>query len=109
MENIALLLWILPLSLISLQVYRSLTDPLNSFPGPPLAKFTNLWRFIDVWAGRADLTQQALHKKHGRYVRLGPNCLSITDPAAIKSVYTTRNAFPKVSYCWRVYRIFRSH
>ena len=81
---------------VSVLVLGFYTSPLKSIPGPFLARFTDLWRLLDVWIGRADLTQQALHKRYGRYVRLGPKFLSTTDPAAIKDLYTTRNAFPKV-------------
>lgn len=84
--------------LVSWITTRNRRSPLRSIPGPWLAKYTNAWRFFDVWLGRADLTQQALHKKHGRYVRLGPNFLSITDPDAIRDVYAFHNAHPKSEF-----------
>jgi hypothetical protein len=68
----------------------------KSVPGPFFASFTNLWRLIDVHRGRADLTLRALHEKHGPLVRVGPNCISVADPAEIKTIYGITRLFPKV-------------
>jgi hypothetical protein len=69
---------------------------LNKYPGPFFARFTNLWRFLDVLGRRAEVTHQALHKKHGDVVRLGPNVLSFGNPRAIKSIYGLNKGFTKV-------------
>jgi len=72
------------------------SSPLKSIPGPFLAKFTNLWRFFDVWGGRAELTLRLLHQKHGSAVRIGPNIVSLSDPRLIKTIYSTRGEYLKV-------------
>lgn len=69
---------------------------LNKHPGPFLASLTNWWRFFDVYGRRADITHQALHKKHGDVVRLGPNLLSFADPKALKVIYGLNKGFIKV-------------
>ena len=60
---------------------------LNRFPGPLLAKFSQLWLFLDTKRGHHHETIIELHKKHGNIVRLGPNVVSLADPANIKVVY----------------------
>lgn len=70
---------------------------LNKYPGPFLASLTDWWRFFDVYGQRPDITHQALHKKHGDVVRLGPNTLSFSDPKALKTIYGLNKGFIKVS------------
>ena len=71
-------------------------SPLKSIPGPLLAKYTNLWRFFDVWGGRSELTLRMLHQKYGSAVRIGPKVVSLSDPALIKTIYSTRGEYVKV-------------
>ncbi|KAJ6024275.1 cytochrome P450, partial [Penicillium herquei] len=75
--------------------WNFLTSPVNSFPGPWPARFTNLWRLRDNFKGRCDITQLRLHRKHGSAVRLGPNMLSLSDPALIHQVYSTKAPWMK--------------
>ncbi|CAG7915603.1 unnamed protein product [Penicillium olsonii] len=42
-----------------------LTSPLRRFPGPFLARWTNLWRMFQVRQGKYHLVIQDLHKKYG--------------------------------------------
>lgn len=60
---------------------------LQSIPGPFLAKFTNIWRFLKVHDGDFHTISINLHKAHGDFVRLGPNLVSISDIQAIKEIY----------------------
>lgn len=71
---------------------------LHQYPGPVLARFTDLWRFLDVYNRRPDITHIKLHQKHGDVVRLGPKTLSFSDPAAIKTIYGLNKGFVKVCY-----------
>lgn len=76
-------------------LWNYVRSPLKSFPGPPSASFTNIWRFQDVFRGRCDITHLNLHRKFGPAVRMGPNVLSLSDPTMIKVVYTARNPWLK--------------
>lgn len=67
-------------------------------PGPFLAKLSNLWRFIDVANGHAEVTLYKLHQKYGDYVRLGPNVVSVRDLDAVKIIYGINKGYQKVSY-----------
>ncbi|KAB8271549.1 cytochrome P450 [Aspergillus minisclerotigenes] len=77
-----------------LNYFRS---PLKSFPGPFSAKLSNLWRLQDVCKGRCDITHNELHRRYGSAVCIGPNVLSLSDPALINQVYSTRDPWVKVS------------
>ena len=65
-------------------------------PGPFLAKITHLWRFIDVANGHAETTLYDLHQKHGDYVRLGPNVVSVRNLDALKTIYGINKGYRKV-------------
>ena len=71
---------------------------LHRFRGPFLAKFSQLWLLIDTWRNKHHLTAIALHEKHGNIVRLGPNVLSLADPADVKLVYGIGKHFNKSTF-----------
>ncbi|KAG5791653.1 hypothetical protein H9Q69_009290 [Fusarium xylarioides] len=71
---------------------------LNGIPGPALAAFTDLWRFLDVYRRRPEVTQIALHEEYGSVVRLGPNTVSIADPAAIQTIYAHNSGYTKSDF-----------
>jgi hypothetical protein len=70
---------------------------LRHVPGPPLAAFTDGWFFLKSWNGvlTKDLTTE-LHHKYGPVVRLGPNRVIFSDPAAISTIFSTTHLFQKV-------------
>lgn len=70
---------------------------LNKYHGPFLASLTDWWRFYDVYKQRPEVTHRRLHAKYGNVVRLGPNTLSFSDPAALKTIYGLNKGFIKVS------------
>lgn len=72
------------------------TPGARSVPGPFFAKLTNLWRFIDVAKGRPEVTLYRLHKKHGDYVRLGPNVVSVRNLEVLKEIYGINKGYQKV-------------
>lgn len=71
-------------------------SPLSKFEGPFAARFTDLWRLIDTYRGRCDITQTQLHRKYGPAVRIGPNTISLSDPGMIKTVFTVKAPWKKV-------------
>jgi hypothetical protein len=70
----------------------------SHIPGPFLASITNIPRMQWGYSGRAHDIQIGLHKKYGKLVRLGPNCISVGDPRAIPQIYGTGANFAKVSF-----------
>lgn len=74
-----------------------LTPGACAVPGPFLAKISNIWRFFDVANGSAEATQYKLHQRHGDYVRLGPNVVSVWNLNALKIIYGINKGYQKVS------------
>ncbi|PGH05230.1 hypothetical protein AJ79_06841 [Helicocarpus griseus UAMH5409] len=71
---------------------------LDRFPGPFLARLTDLWRLIDVYGRRPDITHIKLHKQHGDVVRLGPNTLSFANPKALRAIYGLNKGYTKSAF-----------
>lgn len=96
-------------------VYNRYRPGLSRIPGPSLAKWTKLWRLYDVYKGQSHQTAIRLHKKHGPLVRIGPNIISVGDPAAIKTIYGLTGAFTKVgqftslAVCFYLHLLFSRH
>ncbi|KAK4183148.1 Pisatin demethylase [Podospora australis] len=63
-------------------------SPLRKYPGPFLARYTNLWRLGLTISGRYHWVIEDLHKKYGPVVRIGPNLLDIDYPETIKTSKT---------------------
>lgn len=71
---------------LSLVVYRLFFNPLNRFPGPygaRLSKFDFVFRLTKM-DGHHKL--YAMHQKYGKFVRIGPNDLSVSDPDGVQIV-----------------------
>lgn len=68
---------------------------LRAIPGPLAAHFTDVWRFRAMRSKGWSARLIALHKKHGKLVRIGPNHISVSDPAAIPIIYGTNPVWVK--------------
>lgn len=88
--------YILPVLVVSWLARNYTNHGLYRYPGPFWAHLTNLWRFVDVYGRRPEVTHIALHRKYGNIVRLGPNVLSFGDPSAVKVIYGLNKGFTKV-------------
>ncbi|KAJ9354843.1 hypothetical protein DTO027B9_4559 [Paecilomyces variotii] len=75
-------------------------DPLglNEYPGPLLAHFSHLWSLIRARRHRLSQSVYDLHLKHGDFVRLSPNEVSIAHPDSIKHVLGHGNGFMKSNF-----------
>ncbi|KAL2075965.1 hypothetical protein VTL71DRAFT_908 [Oculimacula yallundae] len=71
---------------------------LQKYPGPFLASLTDWWRFWIVYKRRPEVEHIRLHRELGDVVRLGPNCLSFSDPKALKSIYGLNKGFIKSEF-----------
>lgn len=104
-------LWVQGLAAVGLLVLTKILwdiflSPLRAIPGPFLAKSTNLWRAFHTYRGRVDVRHVELHRKYGNAVRIGPNCVSISDPNLIRTIYSTRNPWKKVMQTNSAYALF---
>lgn len=82
--------------LVAKFIYNWVTSPIKHIPGPILAKFTNLGRMYDVYKGRPELELRRWHQKYGSVVRIGPTLVNVSDPAALKVIYSRKNVLQKV-------------
>ncbi|KAI0528278.1 cytochrome P450 [Xylaria bambusicola] len=71
----------------SLVIYRLAFHPLRRFPGPVGCKISSAW--FATYLRRQDAFRQlaALHNKHGNFLRVGSNDLSIVHPKAVQIIY----------------------
>ncbi|KAJ5356144.1 Cytochrome P450 [Penicillium concentricum] len=74
----------------SMLFYRAFLHRLSRFPGPFLARLSN-FHVTFLSARKLQLYEETekLHEQYGDYVRLGPTELSITDPRAVKAIYSS--------------------
>jgi cytochrome P450 len=69
--------------------------PLAAFPGPLINRITALKLAHIVYSGKRFLIIKDLHRKYGKFVRTGPNTLSINSHEALAPIYTTSKSMDK--------------
>jgi len=94
---------ILLLLILGYFAQNCLKPGVSAVPGPFLAKFSHLWRFLDVARGHAEETHIKLHRKHGQYVRLGPDVVSVCNLDVLKQIYGINKGFEKVNTSFSIY------
>ena len=70
-----------------LAIYRIYFHPLAEYPGPFLAKLTDLHSTYHAWKGDRHLEFWRCHEIYGPLVRFGPNSLSFNTNTALKDIY----------------------
>ena len=89
---------LLTVPLLALFLFRSVkNNPLSSLPGPLLARITRWYRVYVVWRGQAPVLMAELHSTYGSIVRVGPQHVMISDPAAVDIIHGFGSGFVKVS------------
>ncbi|PYH73327.1 cytochrome P450 [Aspergillus vadensis CBS 113365] len=71
----------------SLLLYRLVFHPLGSFPGPWLARVSDLWLVSQMKNNNKHVKLVELHERYGPYVRIGPSTLSVIDPKAVNIIH----------------------
>src|SRR5262249_29974433 len=89
--------FILPCLLVAYYVlpYLFSNTAQRRIPGPFVAKFSNLWLLWQCRHGRRFLAVDEAHKKHGTFVRIQPNHVSVADAEALPLIYGHGNGFLK--------------
>ncbi|KAH9177355.1 putative P450 monooxygenase [Lactarius sanguifluus] len=83
-------------------VYNLYFHPLSHFPGPKLASCSRLWlAYRELVKGESlgDLRIE-LHRRYGEIVRLAPDELHFSNPAAYNDIYNNRNKWDKDSFLY---------
>lgn len=83
---------------VCLVVYRLFFHPLAKYPGPFLAKLTDAYMLYYAWRGDRHLEFWRMHEKYGKFVRFGPNSLSINSNTALKDIYGFRANVRKAEF-----------
>ncbi|KAM7190175.1 Isotrichodermin C-15 hydroxylase [Rhypophila sp. PSN 637] len=81
-----------------LAVYRLFFHPLAKYPGPLLCKLTDGYMLYHAWKGDRHLEFWRLHETYGKFVRFGPNSLSINSNTALKDIYGFRSNVRKSEF-----------
>jgi len=79
-------------------VYRLTLHPLARYPGPFLAKITDIYLAYYAYKGSRHLAFHRAHELYGPYVRLGPNLLSVNTATGLKTIYGFRANVRKASF-----------
>ncbi|KAH8812835.1 cytochrome P450 [Xylogone sp. PMI_703] len=93
-------------------IYTRLFHPLRDIPGPFWASISRILIGVHVLRGDSERVQRGLHKKFGAccrvydtdipsfsgpFVRIAPNEVAISDPDAIRVIYSINSGFTKVA------------
>ena len=105
LDSVILATGLLLLYVIASSIYNILLHPLRSIPGPPLAKISKAWSRYGNLQGRKSHRIHAAHLKYGPVIRVAPNELSFSSPAAVRDIYTN-DAFVKEEAFYRAKRVF---
>ncbi|OAP60317.1 hypothetical protein AYL99_05319 [Fonsecaea erecta] len=91
--SLSFLLWAVTIFLLATALFRY--RRLSSVPGPFLASFTDFWRFSVTQYGGFSQRLKRLHDQYGPLVRIGPNTVSVSDPAAVPVIHSMHGEFKK--------------
>jgi len=83
----------------SLVTYRLFLNPLNSIPGPYWARLSKF--VLSLRQKRERKLHKYLHanhQKYGRFLRIGPNDVSITHPDAVQAIYGAQSSCTKSEF-----------
>ncbi|KAI1483449.1 cytochrome P450 [Daldinia eschscholtzii] len=89
---------LLVFGIVSRLLWNRFRKDLRDIPGPKIAAYTGLWRWLDVRSGQAHKTHIKLHRKYGSLVRIGPNHVSISDPREINHIYGPKSKYIKTGF-----------
>ena len=87
-----------PFQISAVVIYRLTLHPLAKYPGPFLAKVTDIYLAYYAYKGSRHLAFHRAHVQYGAYVRLGPNLLSVNTPTGLKTIYGFRSNVRKASF-----------
>jgi hypothetical protein len=68
--------------------YRLYLHPLAKYPGPLIARLTDWYNVYHCFKGDRHIDFVHLHQRYGKFVRYGPNRLSINSVGALRPIYS---------------------
>ncbi|KAL4789126.1 cytochrome P450 [Aspergillus venezuelensis] len=82
--------------IILLLLWRRYQSPISNIPGPFFASFTRAWHISRIYAGDINVRSIDEHQKHGPFVRIAHDEVSVCHPDAIRTVLL--NSIPKAPW-----------
>jgi hypothetical protein len=82
----------------SLFIYRLFFNPLNKFPGPYFARLSMFDLVFRSTKFDANKRFYQLHQQYGKFVRIGPSDLSITEPDGMQIISGATSKCKKSSW-----------
>ncbi|KAF2181847.1 cytochrome P450 [Zopfia rhizophila CBS 207.26] len=76
-------------------IYNVYFHPYAKYPGPFLAKFTDLYAGYHAWKGDIHLDMWRCHQKYGDKVRYAPNRLNVNTVTGLKNIYNQGKPYLK--------------
>ncbi|KAK0495008.1 cytochrome P450, partial [Armillaria luteobubalina] len=86
---------LLTMGILTMAYRISPFHPLYRIPGPLLHRIASLNMVLMVASGHRYSRMRALHQKYGKFVRTGPNTVSIYSSQPIAIIYSTASAWNK--------------
>jgi cytochrome P450 len=83
---------------LSYVLYMTRFHPLAKYPGPLLAKLTDLYSVWHAIHGTRHSDFYELHQRYGEIVRWGPNSVSINNVSALNFIYNAKANVKKASW-----------
>lgn len=77
---------LLLVAILSTLFWRRYLSPLRDIPGPLAASLTRLWHMRRILRGDQNLELIRLHEKHGHFVRIAPDEVSVSHPDAFRKI-----------------------
>ena len=86
-SNLAVIASLNEVKALSYVLYMTFYHPLAKYPGPFVAKLSNVYSVWHAINGTRHSDLYKLHQKHGEVVRWGPNSVSVNSTSALNHIY----------------------
>lgn len=86
----------LPILVLTYLFYTRYLTGISHIPGPFIGSISNFWKISAAWNEEFPQRNIAAHRKYGPLVRVGPNMISVDDPAALNIIYGFKPIYLKV-------------
>jgi hypothetical protein len=73
-------------------------DPLSSIPGPFLNRYSRLPLKLAICTGERANYIDTLHQRYGRFVRIAPNEIAVSELQAFKIIHRSGNGYQKADW-----------
>lgn len=92
------ILFVILISGFILLLFKAISNPLRSIPGPFWARKTHLWKLYHVYNRTLAQAIEEAHAKYGPVIRIGPNDVNFQTRDAINPIYKSGRAMPKTKF-----------